>query len=169
MHEGQQAGRRGGKSKVTVTTRQVGRRSCGANVAVRRGELGGASMQPSMTVLQEVTRVCQTCFSGTCAWAKEGLTREHEDLEVRGGFGIANPFGSIILSQESTTSSSTFLSSIAKQDHKLPRRLLLRPSSTRGKHARQTPFVIHGISSSSSFSLRRSYRHGTSLSVCSSP
>jgi hypothetical protein len=40
----------------------------------------------------------------------EGLIREQEDLEVRGGFGIANPFGSIISSQESTISSSIFLS-----------------------------------------------------------
>jgi hypothetical protein len=51
MHEGQQAGRRGGKSKVTVTARRVGRRSCGVKAAVRRDELGGASMQPSMATL----------------------------------------------------------------------------------------------------------------------
>jgi hypothetical protein len=48
---------------VTVTARRVGRRSCGAKAAVRRNELGGASMQPSTTVLQEVTRVCQTRVS----------------------------------------------------------------------------------------------------------
>jgi hypothetical protein len=66
----------------------------------------------------------------------EGLTREQKDLEVHGGFGIANPFDSIISSQESTTSSSTFLSSITKQDHKLPRGLPLRPSSTYGNHPR---------------------------------
>jgi hypothetical protein len=64
IHEGQQAGRRGGKSKVTITARRVGRRSCGAKAAVRRDELGGASMQPSTTVLQEATRVCRPCFSG---------------------------------------------------------------------------------------------------------
>jgi hypothetical protein len=51
MHEGQQAGRRGGKSKVTITARRVGRRSCGAKAAVRRNELGGASMQPSTATL----------------------------------------------------------------------------------------------------------------------
>jgi hypothetical protein len=46
---------------------QVGRRSCGAKAAVGRDELGGASMQPSTTVLQDATRVCRPCFSGTCA------------------------------------------------------------------------------------------------------
>jgi hypothetical protein len=51
MHEGQQAGRRGGKSKVTITARRVGRRSCEAKAAVRR----------------EATRVCRPCFSGTRA------------------------------------------------------------------------------------------------------
>ncbi|XP_025798615.1 uncharacterized protein LOC112878540 [Panicum hallii] len=51
MHKRQQAGRRGGKSKVTITTRRVGRRSCGAKAAVRRNELGGASMQPSTATL----------------------------------------------------------------------------------------------------------------------
>jgi hypothetical protein len=52
---------------ATSLVRRVGRRSCGAKTAVRRDELGGASMQPSTAVLQEVTRVCQTCFSSTCA------------------------------------------------------------------------------------------------------
>jgi hypothetical protein len=47
--------------------RQVGRRNCGAKAAVRRDELGGASMQPSTAVLQEATRVCRPCFSGTRA------------------------------------------------------------------------------------------------------
>jgi hypothetical protein len=51
MHEGREAGRRGGKSKVTTTARRVGRRSCGAKAAVRRNELGGASMQPSTATL----------------------------------------------------------------------------------------------------------------------
>jgi hypothetical protein len=149
MHEGQQAGRRGGKSKVTVTARRVGRRSCGAKAAVRREELGGASMQPSTTVLQEVTRVCQTCFSGTCAWAKEGLTREQEDLEVRGGFGIANPFGSIISSQESTTSSTSYLSPIIR---------------ARPQHLKKTREPFHRA-----FLFANLVRHGTSLSVRSFP
>jgi hypothetical protein len=67
MHEAQQDGRRGGKSKVMITARRVGRRSCEAKAAVRHDELGGASMQPSTAVLQEVTRVCRPCFSGTRA------------------------------------------------------------------------------------------------------
>jgi hypothetical protein len=42
----------------------------------------------------------------------EGLTREQEDLEVREGIDLANPFGSIVSSQESMTSSSSYPSSI---------------------------------------------------------
>jgi hypothetical protein len=51
----------------TLMARQVGRRSCGARAAVGRDELGGTSMQPSTAVLQEATRVCRPCFSGTRA------------------------------------------------------------------------------------------------------
>jgi hypothetical protein len=52
-------------------------------------------------------------------------------LEVRGGVDLANPFGSIVSSQESMTSSSSYSSSIAEQDRKSPRGLPLRPFSTR--------------------------------------
>jgi hypothetical protein len=50
-----------------LMARQVGRRSCGAKAAVGRDELGGALMQPSTAVLQDATRVCRPCFSGTRA------------------------------------------------------------------------------------------------------
>jgi hypothetical protein len=40
-------GPRGGGEALIA--RQVGRRSCGAKAAVRRDELGGASMQPNTT------------------------------------------------------------------------------------------------------------------------
>jgi hypothetical protein len=73
----------------------------------------------------------------TCV-SREGSAREQEDLKVRGGVGIANPSGSIVSSQGSTTSSSSYSSSIAKQDHKSPWRLPLRPSSTHGNPSRQT-------------------------------
>jgi hypothetical protein len=51
-------------------------------------------------------------------------------LEVRGGVDLANPFGSIVSSQESMTSSSSYSSSIAEQDRKSLRGLPLRPFST---------------------------------------
>jgi hypothetical protein len=41
-------------------------------------------------------------------------TREQEDLEVRGGIGIANQSGSVVSSQGSTTPSNSYLSSIVR-------------------------------------------------------
>jgi hypothetical protein len=64
--------------------------------------------------------------------------REQEDLEVRGGIGIANQSGSDVSSQESMTPSNSYSSSIAEQDHESPRRLLVQPSSTHYNHSRQT-------------------------------
>jgi hypothetical protein len=40
--------------------------------------------------------------------SRGGLARKQEDLEVREGVGIVNQFGSIISSQGSTTSSSSY-------------------------------------------------------------
>jgi hypothetical protein len=97
----------------------------------------------------------------------EGLTREQEDLEVREGFGIANPFGSIISSQESTTSSSTFLSSIAKQDHKLPQGLPLRPSSTHGNPSWQTSSSTTESHHHRAHFIADPVHRGNSLSACS--
>jgi hypothetical protein len=92
--------------------------------------------------------------------SRGGLAREQENLEVRGGVGIANQSGSIISSQGSTTSSSSYPSLIAQpttvttghhgeysSGHSSPTTTppgkLLRPSRT-------------GTSSSSSTSHRRS-------------
>jgi hypothetical protein len=50
-----------------LMARQVRKRNCGAKAAVRRDELGGASMQPNTTILQGVTWICRPCFSGTRA------------------------------------------------------------------------------------------------------
>jgi hypothetical protein len=50
--------------------------------------------------------------------------REQEDLEVRGGIGIANQSGSDVSSQESTTPSNSYLSSITEQDHDTWRKLV---------------------------------------------
>jgi hypothetical protein len=88
-------------------------------------------------------------------------------LEVRRGVVLANQSGSVVSSQGSTTSSSSYSSSIAEQDHKSPRGLSLRPSSTHGNPARQ-------ISSSTPKSRHRRahliadpIHHGNLLSTCS--
>jgi hypothetical protein len=49
----------------------------------------------------------------TCV-SRGGSAREQEDLEVRGGVGIANQSGSIVSSQGSMTSSSSYPSLIAQ-------------------------------------------------------
>jgi hypothetical protein len=59
-------------------------------------------------------------------------------LEVCGGVVPANQSGSVVSPQGSTTSSSSYSSSIAEQDHESPRKLLLQPSSTHYNHSRQT-------------------------------
>jgi hypothetical protein len=59
----------------------------------------------------------------TCV-SREGSAREQEDLEVHGGVGIANPSGSIVSSQGSATSSNSYFSSIAEQDHDTSRKLV---------------------------------------------
>jgi hypothetical protein len=70
------------------------------------------------------SRRVSSCVGRGCS------TREQENPEVRGGIGIANQAGFIVSSQGSTTSSSSYSSSIAEQDHKSPRGLSLRPFST---------------------------------------
>jgi hypothetical protein len=60
-------------------------------------------------------------------------------LKVRGGVVLANQSGSVVSPQGSTTSSNSYSSSNAEQDHKSPRGLSLRPSSTHYNHSRQTP------------------------------
>jgi hypothetical protein len=51
-------------------------------------------------------------------------TREQENPEVREGVGIANQFGPISFSHKFTTSSSSYSSSIAEQDHNTSKKLL---------------------------------------------
>jgi hypothetical protein len=96
----------------------------------------------------------------------EGVTREQEDLEVRGEFGIANQSGSIVSSQESTTSSSFYPSSIAEQNRKSPRGLSLQPSSTHGNHFQQTPSLPTGSRHRRVHLIADSVHRGNSLSVC---
>jgi hypothetical protein len=70
-------------------------------------------MQPSTAVLQGATRVCRPCFSGHVREQRK-FNREQKDLEVRGGFSIANQSGSVVSSQKSTTPSNSYLSSIVR-------------------------------------------------------
>jgi hypothetical protein len=125
-------------------------------------------MRPGTAVLQEATRVCRMCFSNTCV-SREGSAREQEDLEVRGGVGIANPSGSIVSSQGSATSSNSYSSSIAEQDHESPRRLLLRPSSTHGNSSQQTSSSPIKSRHHQALLVANSFHRGNSFSACSSP
>jgi S-adenosylmethionine hydrolase len=54
----------------------------------------------------------------------EGLTCEQENPRVRGEVSIMNPFGSIVSSHKSTTSSNSYSSSIAEQVHNTSRKLV---------------------------------------------
>jgi hypothetical protein len=147
-------GPRGGGEALMA--RQVERRSCRTKAAVGRDELRRASMQPSMAVLQDATRVCRPCFSGTRASAKEGLAREQMD-----------PGGS----RRSCPSKPIRLCRLIPGIHDIQQLLFLvdrraRPQVTAGItpstifHPRQPCpanfFVNHGISSSSSSSYRQS-------------
>jgi hypothetical protein len=71
------------------------------DVTRRGGPAGGYAGVP--IVFLQHTRV-----------SRGGLTREQENLEVRGGVGIATQSGSFISSQGSTTSNSSYSSPIAR-------------------------------------------------------
>jgi hypothetical protein len=53
-----------------------------------------------------------------------GLVREQEDLEVRGGVGIANQSGSIILSFGPRHPATSFPRQSSEQNHNTSRKLL---------------------------------------------
>jgi hypothetical protein len=63
-------------------------------------------------------------FLRCMSMSREGSVREQEDPKIRREDGIANQSGPIGFSHESTTSSSTFPSSIAEQDHNTSRKLV---------------------------------------------
>jgi hypothetical protein len=96
-------------------------------------------------------------------------TREQENPEVRGEISIANQSGSVISSQESTTSNNSYLSSIAEQDHKSPQGLFLRPSSTYGNPSRQTSSSPMKSRRHRALLVANSVHRGNSFSACSSP
>jgi hypothetical protein len=149
-----------------VMARQVGRRNCGAKAAVGRDKLRGISKQPSTAVLQGAPQVCRPCFYDTRV-SRGGSTREPENPKVRGRDGIANQSGSVVSSGIHDIQQLLFL-----VDRRARPQITAGITSSAILYPLQSPanfFVIHGVSSSSSFSLRRSYRHGTSLSVRSFP
>jgi hypothetical protein len=97
----------------------------------------------------------------------EGLTREQEDLEVRGGFGVANPFGSIISSQGSTTFSSSYpRGSLSRYHHESPRRLFLRPFSNHYNPWRASSSLMESRHRRALL-VANSVHLGNSLSACS--
>jgi hypothetical protein len=76
--------------------------------ARRGGPAGGYAGVPA--VFQQHTRV-----------SRGSSAREQEDPVIRGGVGIANQSGSIVSSHESTTSSSSYSSPIARARPQTPR------------------------------------------------
>jgi hypothetical protein len=145
-------------SGEALMARQVGRRNCGAKAAVRRDELEGASMQPNTAVLQGATRVCWPCFSGTHACAKEGLAREQLDP---GGSRRSCPSEPMRLHRlvPGVHNVQQFLPSWIAQP--LSPRVSTKTTPLAIFHPRQpfpaNLFVIHGTSSPSSTSHRRSF------------
>jgi hypothetical protein len=86
----------------------------------------------------------------------EGLVREQENPEVREGVGIANQCGSIVSSQRSTMSNSSY-SHQSLNEPPSPQ-ITAEITSSAILYPLQSPasfFVTHGISSSSSSSYRR--------------
>jgi hypothetical protein len=93
-----------------------------AGDATRRGDRAGGYAGVPAVFLQH-TRV-----------SSGGLTREQENLEVRGGIGIANQSVSIVSSQGSTTSNSSYPSWITQ------------PTIVATDHGRNTsPVILHPL------------------------
>jgi hypothetical protein len=105
-------------------------------------------------------RLCMGRGSSTVSW---------KTLEVCGGVVLANQSGSVVSSQGSTTSSSSYSSSIAEQDHKSPRELSFRPSSTYDNPSRQTSSSSMESRHRRAFLFANSVHRGNSLSSCPSP
>jgi hypothetical protein len=78
---------------------QVGRRSCGAKA--RLGVM--SSEEPQRNQARQSCRELRGCaghVSVAHVHEQRKFNREQEDLEVRGGVGLANQFGSIISSHD---------------------------------------------------------------------
>jgi hypothetical protein len=94
-------GNRPRASRLRVSGVRAEREQRTGDATRRGGPAGGYAGVPA--VFQQ-----HTCVS------RGGSAREQEDLEVRGGVGIANQSGSIVSSQGSMTSSSSYPSLIAQ-------------------------------------------------------
>jgi hypothetical protein len=107
----------------------VGRFGCvaaggkGSRATPCASESGAQGLWPGTAALQVTVRACRMCFCSACA-SRGGSAPEPENPEVRGGVGIANQSGSIVSSHKFTTSSSSYSSSIAEQDHNTSKKLL---------------------------------------------
>jgi hypothetical protein len=129
-------GNRSRASRLRASGVRVVQGQCAGDTTERSNPTEGYAGVP--TVFLQHTRVI-----------RGGLAREQENLQVRGGVGIANQSGSIVLSQGSTTSNSPYLSSIirAKPQHLKKAR---EPSH-------RALFITNPV------------HHGNSLSICSFP
>jgi hypothetical protein len=92
----------------------------------RRRQLGvTSSEEPRCNQTRQSCRELRGCaghVSVAHVRKQRKFNREQEDLEVRGGVGLANQFGSIVSSYDPRQLVTSAL--------RHPRRLLLRPSST---------------------------------------
>jgi hypothetical protein len=133
-------GRRSGEAKVAVITRRI-----------RKEQLRGCAGRGS------AAQMCK----------QRRLSREQGNPEVRRGVVLANQSGSVVSSQGSMTSSSSYSSSIAEQDHKSLRGLPLRPFSTH-YNSRQTSSSPTKSRHRRALFITDLVRHGSSLSIRSS-
>jgi hypothetical protein len=94
-------GNRPRASKLKASGVRAVQEQCAGDATKRGGPAGGYAGVPA--VFQQHTRV-----------SRGSSTREQENPEVRGGVGLANQSGSIVLSHKPMTSSSSYLSSIIR-------------------------------------------------------
>jgi hypothetical protein len=122
-------------SRVRASGVGVVHEQCAGDATKHGDPTGGYAGMPD--VFQQ-----HTCVS------REGSAREQENLEVRREIGIANQSGSVVSSQESTTPSNSYLSSIIR---------------ARPQHFKKARELSHRV-----LLIANLVRHGNSLSIRSS-
>jgi hypothetical protein len=112
---------RGGGRPIRMSSQLAGK---GGRATPCASENDAPELQPGTAALQVTARAYRMCFLRCMSMSREDSVREQENPKIRREDGIANQSGPIGFSHESTTSSSTFPSSIAEQDHNTSRKLV---------------------------------------------
>jgi hypothetical protein len=113
------------------------REQCAGDATGRGGPAGGYAGVPA--VFQQHTRM-----------SRGGSAREQENLEVRGGVGIANQSGSIVLSYGPRHPATPIPRRSSEQDHNTSRKLVnpliepLRIPSLKHRHRGKADYRCHG-------------------------